>query len=431
MAKNIFVIGLEDFNLRLLRRVRHSENYAFHGLLDYKSVAKDPKDDVNTLLTRARETLDAFPGTIDAIVGYWDFPTILMMPILRRRYGLRGPTLESVLMCEHKYWARVLQKKSLPKVVPPFNLVDPFAEDAAARPPLPYPFWIKPVKAHSSILGFRVCDANDYAAALEATRAGISRFAVSLNQIMEHADVPAEMKSADGWKCIAEGMISTGRQCTLEGYVFEGTPEVYGIVDSIRGPNRSSFERYQYPSTLPKAVQRRMIDAAKLLIAPTGLDDSPFNMEFFWNRRADRIWVLEINARISKSHSPLFEKVEGVPHKQVMVDVALGQQPEYPLGLGRFRHAAKYMLRRYNSDDEHVVLNAPDVDEVRAIERRFPGSEITLHINEGMRLSDVHLQDSYSCELAEIFVGANSQRVLMRTYHTIVDGLNIKVGQAP
>lgn len=430
MTKNIFVIGLEDFNLRLLRKVRHAEDYTFHDLLGYEAVAKDLKCDVNTLLARAYETLDAFPGTIDAIVGYWDFPTILMMPIIRRRYGLRGPTLESVLKCEHKYWARVLHEKVLPEIVPPFALVDPFAQDAMARPPLPYPFWIKPVKAHSSKLGFRVRDADDYRAALEAIRAGIRHFAVNLNQIMEHADLPPDIASVNGWKCIAEGIISAGRQCTLEGYVFGGTPDVYGIVDSIRGPNRSSLERYQYPSTLPRTVQRRMIDAAKRLIAQTGLDNSPFNMEFFWNRRTDRIWVLETNARISKSHSPLFEKVEGVPHKEVMIDVALGKQPEYPLGQGRFRHAAKIMLRRYGCDDDHVVLSAPSLDEVRAIEGCFPGSKITLNVGKGMRMGDLHLHDSYSHELADIFVGANSQRSLMRTCRAIVDRLNIKIGEA-
>jgi biotin carboxylase len=174
-----------------------------------------------------------------------------------------------------------------------------------------------------------------------------------------------------------------------------------------------------------------MVDAAKLLIAQTGLGNSPFNMEFFWNRRTDRIWVLEVNARISKSHSPLFEKVEGVPHKEVMIDVALGRQPEYPLNLGRFNHAAKFMLRRYGYDDEKVVLSAPDAKAVRAIESRFPSCEITLQVREGMRLGDVHLKDSYSHELAEIFVGANSQNALMRTIRDIVGELNIEIGDAP
>jgi biotin carboxylase len=309
-------------------------------------------------------------------------------------------------------------------------LVDPFAPDVDSKPPLPYPFWIKPVKAHSSILGFRVRNDADYRMALEATREGIGLLAVNMNQIMKHADLPAEIAAVDGSKCIAEAIISAGRQCTLEGYVFEGNSVVYGIVDSIRGPNRSSFERYQYPSTLPGAVQKRMIDAAKRIIARTGLDDSPFNMEFFWERRSDRLWMLETNARISKSHSPLFEKVEGVPHKEVMIDVALGRKPEYPLGLGRFRHAAKFMLRRYDCRDNDVVLKMPSAEEIRVVERRFPGSEIKFHIAPGMCLKDLHFQDSYSHELADIFVGANSQRGLLKTYGEILDCLDIEIGKA-
>ena len=431
MIKNIFVVGLEDFNLRLLHQVRHAEDYVFHCLLDYEAVTRDTDCEVNNLLIQAFDQLNAFGGTIDAIVGYWDFPTVLMMPILRRRYGLRGPTLESVLKCEHKYWARIEQKKVLPDIVPPFALVDPFAERVAEQPPLPFPFWIKPVKAHSSMLGFRVRDAHDYRVALEAIRTGIRPLAVNLNQIMGYAEVPNEIATADGWKCIAEGIISTGRQCTLEGYVFEGRPEVYGIVDSIRGPNRSSFERYQYPSTLPVSARRRMVEAAKRIIIQTGLDNSPFNMEFFWERHGDRIWVLEINARISKSHSPLFEKVESAPHKEVMIDVALGKQPEYPLGLGRFRHAAKFMLRRYDCDDADLVLEAPDEAELRTIEQDFPGAEIRLHIRPGMPLSELVYRDSYSHELAEIFIGANSQPALMGAYRDVIERLHIQIGEAP
>jgi hypothetical protein len=427
MKKNIFVVGLEDFNLGLLRKVRHSQHYEFHGLLDYATVARDPECDVRRLLAQACETLDAFSGRIDAIVGYWDFPTVLMMPILRKRYGLMGPSLESVLRCEHKLWARRLQQEVVPDMVPAFKLVDVFQPGTGSRLPLPCPFWIKPVKAHSSLLGFRIRNAADYAAAVSEIRAGIRPLAENLNRIMDYADVPAEIAAIDGFKCIAEGIISSGRQCTLEGYVHDGQPEIYGVIDSIRGHNRSSFERYQYPSTLPVAVRRRMSDAAKSIITRTGLDDSPFNIEFFWNSSTDRIRVLEINARISKSHSPLFDKVEGVPHNEVMIDVALGRRPEYPLGLGPFRHAAKFMLRRYDSREDDEVLHAPTIAETREIERRFPGCEVNMHIRSGMRLKELSFQDSYSYELADIFVGASSQRVLMRRYRQILQQLDIRI----
>jgi biotin carboxylase len=425
--KNIFVVGLEDFNLALLREVRHAEQYEFHGLLDYETVTKDTSAEVENLLSAAFAELDGFPESIDAIVGYWDFPTVLMMPILRQRYGLRGPTLESVLRCEHKYWARVEQSRLGLDVVPPFALVDPFDEAAALEPPIPFPFWIKPIKAHSSKLGFRVGNQEDYGHAIKEIRAGIRYFAVNLDQIMKYAKLPPEIQAADGKHCIAEGIISAGRQCTLEGYVFEGVPEVYGIVDSIRGPNRSSFERYQYPSTLPRAVKRRMIDMAKRVITSTGLDDSPFNMEFYWQHRTDRIWLLETNARISKSHSPLFHMVEGVPHKEVMIDVALGRKPEYPLHAGRFRHAAKFMLRRYDCDSSDIVTAVPSEADLARIRQRFPGTEIRIHVSAGMRLEDLHFRDSYSHELAEIFVGADSQRKLLKTYREVAATLRFDI----
>lgn len=173
-----------------------------------------------------------------------------------------------------------------------------------------------------------------------------------------------------------------------------------------------------------------MIDIANRVMAATGLDDSPFNMELFWNQQTDRVWLLEINARISKSHSPLFEKVEGVPHKEVMVDVALGRAPEYPLGRGRFSHAAKCMVRRYDCADSDTVLAAPGEKELRDIERRFPGTYVNLHVSPGMRLSELEHQDSYSHELAAIFVSANSHAALMRKYRAIVERLGIEIGGA-
>lgn len=424
--KNIFVVGLEPFNLRLLQAVRHVERYAFHGLLDYDEIVGARRFDMEALLDKARRRLRAFPEPIDAIVGYWDFPTILMMPILRKEFGLRGPTLESVLRCEHKYWSRLQQAKVVPQQVPRFALVDPFDDQAAAKLDLDFPFWIKPVKAHSSLLGYRVRDRRDFDHALAQIRKGIHHFAEPLDVIMSYAALPDEIAKVDGAKCIAEKIISGGRQCTLEGYAFEGEVEVYGIVDSIRGSNRSSLERYEYPSGLPDAVKARMRALAQRVIHFVGLDDSPFNMEFFYEEARDRIFLLEINARISKSHSPLFDMVEGVPHKEVMIDVALGKRPDYPARRGRFRYAAKFMPRLYGDHEQEVVTHAPDADEVRAIEARFPGAKIQLHLCEGMRLADLHFRDPYSYELGAIFMGANRRAALLQNFKALLRALDLR-----
>jgi hypothetical protein len=313
----------------------------------------------------------------------------------------------------------------VPEQVPRFEMVDPVAADPA-DPPLPYPFWIKPVTAHSSLLGFRVDDAADYAHALSEIRANLHRFADPLGVILRYADLPPEIAEAGPARCIAEEIISAGEQCTLEGYVFRGETEIYGIVDSARGANRSSLERYEYPSALPEAVKARMRDSAAKVLARIGLDDTPFNMEFFYDAVDDSLWLLEINARISKSHSPLFDKVEGVPHKEVMIDVALGRKPDYPARRGAFRYAAKYMPRLYGHSDDEVVTHVPSDAEIRALEAHYPATEIQLHVHEGMRLGDLHNRDEYSHELAAIFMGAQSREELHAAFERLWSEMDVR-----
>ena len=257
---NVFAVGLDDFNLRLLNRVRHADRYRFLPLLDYESVVTAKHFDVNALLERARGELNAFDEPIDAIVGYWDFPAMAMMAVLRKDYGLRGPSLESVLRCDHKYWSRTVQREVIPDHIPKFAVVDPSDRECEGYPktPLPYPFWLKPFKAHSSLLGFRVCDREHFEFAIDKDRSGLGRFAEPFGVLLSYADLPKEIADLGSWGCIAEEIISAGRQCTLEGYVFEGKVVIYGIIDSIRGPNRSSFHCYEYPSNLDESVKDRM-----------------------------------------------------------------------------------------------------------------------------------------------------------------------------
>jgi Biotin carboxylase len=259
------------------------------------------------MLAKSQRTLEQYPDSVDAVCTYWDFPTSTLVPILRERFGLTGADLSAVLKLEHKYWARREQQAVVPELIPDFCAVDPFADDPAESLSIDYPLWLKPIKAHSSYLGFRIHNDREWRHAIEQTRRGIEQFAKPFNEILAFADLPAAIAPIGGYHCIAEGIISAGQQCTLEGYAYQGEVVVYGVVDSVRGGrHRSSFQRYQYPSALPRRVQSRMIDAARRVIRHAGYTDAPFNMEFFWHRSRDTLSLLEVNARCSKSHSPLF-----------------------------------------------------------------------------------------------------------------------------
>ncbi len=410
MSWNVFVIGMDELARQLLLNLRHVEDYAFHELLSLEEVVHADEYPFARLTSDALAQLERFPGPVDAIVGYWDFPTSGLLPVLRREKGLPGPSLEAFLKCEHKYWSRLEQARAVSECVPDFQALDPFDDRVIEAVEIDYPFWIKPIKAHSSHLGFRIEDADPLREVLPVIREGIGRFGRPFDEITALAELPEAVAAVTGHHCIAESIISSGRQCTLEGYVQNGEVHVVGIVDSLRDATRPSvLLRYEYPTSLPDEVQERMLAITRRFLARIGYDDAPFNIEYFLDEENDRIWLLEINARISRSHAAIFQLVDGAPHFQVMVDVALGIPPRMPHREGRYPFAAKQMLRVF---EDGWVRRVPSDEEIRRVEKVFPGTLVHLNVHEGMCLSELMHQDSFSWELGVLFTGAESREAL-------------------
>lgn len=414
--KNIFVIGLEPFNQALLEAIPNAKDYAFHRLLAYDEVVRPRSGhiDLPALLDSAQRRLEDFDGSIDGLLGYWDFPSSVIVPVLRRRLGLPSASLEAVAACEHKYWSRIEQRRVVPECIPDFRAVDPFVDDPLGQIDLPFPFWIKPVKAHSSYLGFKIRKEADFQECLPLIRDSIADFGEPFNAFLELVEVPAEVAGVGGNHCIAEEVISGGQQCTLEGYSFQGEVVVYGVVDSIRsGKHRSSMARYQYPSKLPRRVQSEMIEAASAFIRHIGYEGAPFNVEFYWSPERDEIRLLEVNSRLSKSHSPLFKMVDGMTHQKVGIDLTLGRRPNFPQRQGKHRLAGKFMLR---VTDDAIVSHVPQAQDIERLKQRCPDAMVRVLAHEGQRLSHMLFQDSYSFEIAELFLGAHDQHALLEEY---------------
>ncbi|GAB3213671.1 ATP-grasp domain-containing protein [Marinactinospora thermotolerans] len=412
---NIFVIGMDETNLDTLRDVPGAQEYRFHPLLSVEEL-QHGEIPVADLMERAQAGLDAFDGTIDAIVGYWDFPVSTMVPILCERYGLRGTSLESVVKCEHKYWSRLEQQKVIDEH-PAFGIVD--LDDP--RPPagVGFPMWLKPVKSFSSELAFHVAGEEDFREAVAEIRAGVSRVGRPFEYFLDRLDLPPEVAVAGGQACLAEAELP-GVQAAVEGYAVDGEVVVYGALDSINYPDSSAFLRHQYPSSLPEPVLRRMEDVAKRVISRIGLDSATFSIEFFYDPDSGAVNLLEINPRHSQSHAELFDYVDGVPNHHCMLALALGRDPRMPHRRGRYELAAKWYHRRF---EDGVVRRVPTPEEIARLEREIPGVKVDIVPEVGTRLSDMPGQDSYSYELAHVFVGADDEAGLKDKYERCVAAL--------
>ncbi|MEU5655265.1 ATP-grasp domain-containing protein [Streptomyces sp. NPDC047737] len=417
--KNIFVVGLDEANLRTLEAVPDAGSYEFHRLLTVEEL-QEGEVSVPALMDRARAVLDAHDGVIDAIVGYWDFPVSTLVPMLGKEYGVRTTSLESVVKCEHKYWSRLEQRKVI-DAYPRFGRVDLDADDPEPPEGVNFPMWLKPALAYSSELAFGVSDMTEFRAAVDEIKAGIGRVGRPFDSILDLLELPPEMQGVGGQVCLAEEAM-TGIQVAVEGYVYQGKAHVYGVLDSINYPSSPCFLRHQYPSTLPAPVIRKLHEVSERTMGQIGMESATFSIEYFYDPKTGDISLLEINPRHSQSHAELFDYVDGAPNHHRMISLALGRDPALPGGLGRYAMAAKWYYRWFGDGKVHEV---PTPERIAAIEREIPGVRIDVVPEEGQKLSTVSQQDSYSYEVAHIFTGGDDEEDLRRKFDRSVAALGL------
>ncbi|MFI8848813.1 ATP-grasp domain-containing protein [Streptomyces sp. 891-h] len=415
---------MDDANRTTLEAVPDAAHYRFHPLLDPRELQNDEVS-VPELLDRARGVLDSFDGSVDAVVGYWDFPVSTMIPLLAEEYGTRSTSLESVVKCEHKYWSRLEQQKVIDEL-PKFGRVD--LQAAHPEPPegVSFPMWVKPALASSSELAYGVADLEEFRTAVGKIREGIARLGRPFAYILDQIELPPQIAEVGGMVCLAEEKM-TGLQVAVEGYVHRGAVTVYGVLDSVNYPDTPSFLRHQYPSRLPEPVQERLAAASERVIRQIGMDAATFSIEFFYDPGKDEIKLLEINPRHSQSHAELFDYVDGVPNHHCMLALAFGRDPALPHRAGPYLCAAKWYHRWFT---DGVARRVPSAAEIARVEEEIPGVRIDVVPAEGQRLRNLTQQDSYSYEIAHIYTGGEDENELREKYDRAVAALGLH-GTAP
>ena len=207
---------------------------------------------------------------------------------------------------------------------------------------------------------------------------------------------------------LAEGLL-TGIQVTFEGYAFEGIVHPIGVVDSMMFPGTLAFERFDYPSGLPQAVQYRMADVAARVMSAAGFSHGLFNIEFRYDAESDRLGIVEINPRMASQFADLYEKVDGFSTYSLLLDLALGRRPMMCRHAGRHAAASSCVLRRF---EDARVLECPSEEELGSIRKAYPDVRIEVLAILGERLSE-QLQDACSFRYGIFNIGGRSREDIM------------------
>lgn len=353
---------------------------------------------------------------IAGVLGTHDGPESLVSAILAKELGTCNMDVQKAFICEHKYYSRVAQKELVPFAVPNFQLipVDKISENKVI---LSYPFFVKPVKSAFSMLAKTISN-------FEILKEFLPKVEKRLKITLPAFDVLIKKYTnleLDAHYLIGEQLLS-GDQVTVEGFSYNKEVTMMGITDSIMYPGTMSFERFEYPSKLPREVQERMLSIAEKLIAGIGLDYTVVNIEMFYNHATGEIHIIEINPRMSYQFADMFEKVDGSNSYMIQLELAQGLQPIYEKGNGEFGVAASFVLRLF---EDKFVARVPSKEEIKAIEKLFPDAFIVVKVDEGMKLSDLS-QDEKSYRYAIINLGGKDWPDLYHRFESLKEMLQFE-----
>ena len=339
-----------------------------------------------------------FGPPADGIFGSSD-ATGHIASILAEAAGLPGPGREAFMRCHDKLASREIQARAVPEATPAFAAVD--LDDPDVRPPLPFPFFMKPIAAHLSQLAYHVRDEAEFAGVVAEARREI-------DAITKH---DRALEGREFRTLIAEELLD-GSLVTFEGWMQGGRVTPIGVTDAVMHPNGISFLRFEYPSRLADGPQRAMADVAERLMPALGFGDSMFNIEFFVGPDGAPK-IVEVNGRMASQFAPLVQAVHGVSSYEIQLDLCTGRTPDLPPARDDLM-AASFVLRTYT---DAVVRSVPDPTTVL---ERYPHAHVEVLVGPGHRLSDYD-DDTASHRLAVVALAARDRASLLARFGEAVE----------
>jgi biotin carboxylase len=359
----------------------------------------DPEAEIERIVQRCSHE------KVEALASTDDYPGATLTSIVAQHLNLPGVRPTPNLLCQHKYYSRLVQQAAVPEAVPAFHLLD-VSPRAVLPPGLEFPVFVKPAKSFFSVGAQRV-DSADELRSIQLRWRGMARFFRPFDTLLRRYT-----GHAMGTEFLIAETLLKGWQVTLDGYAHNGEIYLMGVVDSIMFPGTIAFQRFEYPSVLPQGVQDRMFQIAAKVMRRMEFDCCQFNIEFMYDTDTDRIWIIEINPRMSSQFADLFEKVDGTNSYTVMLDLALGREPHVTKREGRYRMAASCVLRTFQNQ---MVVKLPTQMEIDKIFRLYSDIRVEILGTEGLKLSQ-QMQDTCSYRYGLLNIGGRDRQEILSIF---------------
>ena len=274
------------------------EGYRFH-LLDAKLNPRTPSPELDLLayVDQCREYIRTHH--IDAVFYSRDVADIVAAALCEE-FGFRGPSVESVFLCLHKYYSRLAE--SSPVRCAALDLY-------AANPAVPaYPCYIKPPWLNLGILGFKLESPVDLQQALSVARREYGSWSPLyfpfFRRYIDQQKYPLAARDI----MLVEEFVD-GPQVTVEGWVSDHKPYIWAITDTNTYPGTRVIDNFSLPSQHSPQIQALLAERAMEVIGNVGLNNGFFNIEFWCHE--DTVTLTEINGRAATCFYNLYRRCLG------------------------------------------------------------------------------------------------------------------------
>lgn len=416
--KKILVLFPNDWDKVEFSKEKYQDKYQFiyfgADLFTFPRALQLPFFKISRFIKQALKK--ATQEGVNAVLSSDEYIGAIIAAIVSKELGFPGSDPAKIILSQHKYFSRLVQLQHCSEAAVNCQLIPQnIQKDFTAK--LPYPFFVKPVKGTFSLFAKKINHLHDLKKHLSFNwyeRIVLKTITRPFNQLLKRYSTLKK----DANFFVGEELIE-GIQVTVDGFSFKDKVSICGVVDSIMFPNTNVFERFEYPSKLPPLVIERMENIVKKLITGIGFKNAQFNVELFYNPKTDQLHIIEINPRLSYQFGDLYENVDGTNTYQTLIDLALGNPPQFKKNKGEFNCTASFVLRTFEGKELQSVPKERDINHFNS---RYPESNIKVYGKVGTKFSN-EMRAIGSYRYGIVNVGAHSLLDLFSIYEDVLDSL--------
>ncbi|MFW6081946.1 MAG: ATP-grasp domain-containing protein [Desulfosalsimonas sp.] len=376
---------------------------------------------VRQYLEQTIERIKNNPGMYDGIVGTHDSSAVFAA-IIAQQTGHRFAPVNAVINCQNKYLCRRIQRSVVPEHTPAYALALDYLRNPSR---VSLPFFIKPVRSNISFGTHKVGEPGELENYIARESIDIARFnqyyldALAIDPAYHNA---LNVATCNSFLC--EDLIH-GTQVTVDGYIFEGEIDFFGITRAVYHRETNSFFYHAFPHRFSRELTAKIKTALQKLMPALGIDNSFFNVELRADEDTNTFKIIEVNCRIAFQFAKTIEAVTGVDPLRMLCDMAVGRRPgQRPADFQTYDFCYNFELHMFH---DALILETPTQSAHAEIKMKHPEVRIRNLIHENARLSDFkHNPESF--RYCVLDVPGNSHEEIMVKYQKVVSMLGYRFG---